>query len=103
METKLVTQFSRKQEKDSEGNIIKSELEERCQKNLKKAESDVAAQQETVLNIQAEFKIALSMRQEIKNDVKEEFDEYCKEKYNTSVQNLEDSNEFVSTFLSIMN
>lgn len=95
VQTKLVAQFSRKRERDAEGNVIKSELEERCHENLKKAEADVSTQQEVVLNLQAEFKIALSMRQQIKNDVKEEFDEFCKEKYSASVPNLDELNDFV--------
>ncbi|KAK9890899.1 hypothetical protein WA026_012241 [Henosepilachna vigintioctopunctata] len=93
MQSKFVSQFSRKQEVDDHGNIVKSEIEEKCQENLKKAEQDVASQQEIVLSTQADLKITLNTRQQIRNEIKNEFEEFCKNKYNVPIPTAEEIHE----------
>ncbi|KAL3269511.1 hypothetical protein HHI36_008577 [Cryptolaemus montrouzieri] len=95
VQSKLVRQFSRKEEFDGDGNVVKSELEIKCHENINQAEQKVIKQQEIVLNLQAELKLLLAMRQQQRDEVKAEFEEFCKEKYNLPTPNLDDINETV--------
>lgn len=79
----------RKEVQDHDGNIVISELENVCLDNLKMAHNELVKQQEKVLRIQTELRVALESCQHAKKTVSDQYEIFCQQKFQTSVPNLE--------------
>ncbi|CAH1156018.1 unnamed protein product [Phaedon cochleariae] len=72
---------------------ILTEAETICQENMERSQQSLTDQQETVLKSQAELKIYLKIRKDIKNQLTIDFENYCKEKYNIPLPTLKTLSE----------
>lgn len=67
-----------------------TDTEKICQENLTHAQSDLLEQQEVVLKTQSELKILLNNRRNLKQNLQEDFNQYCLENYNVTIPILGD-------------
>ncbi|KAF2899441.1 hypothetical protein ILUMI_06737 [Ignelater luminosus] len=79
----------RKEIQDEDGNVIVSDLENVCLENLKIAHNELVKQQEKVLKIQTELRIALEACQNGKKTISDQYELFCQQKFQTSVPDLE--------------
>ncbi|XP_017771755.1 PREDICTED: kinesin-like protein KIF9 [Nicrophorus vespilloides] len=65
-----------------------SDLEIKCANNVNREEQNLVLQKELLLKLQAELKLAIDARNRAKEDLSQQFQKYCKNKYAVPVPEL---------------
>jgi hypothetical protein len=84
----MTREFQQANKYSESGEIILSEFEKCCMKELESSKQEQLEMQELVLKCQAELKAHINICKEVKKELKNSFDEFCKEKYQMPVANL---------------
>lgn len=79
----------RKEEYDSSSNMITSDMEIICLENLESIHKELLNQQELVLKMQSELKIAINTYQNSKQNITDKFQQYCKDTFDIIVPTLD--------------
>ncbi|RZC33974.1 Kinesin domain containing protein [Asbolus verrucosus] len=80
-QAKMTREFQNMDLRDEHGELIPSEFERCCLEEMRKAEREHADKQEVVLRSQSELKMYINICKQVKRELKENFDQYCREKY----------------------